>query len=59
MFNTTANIIGTESQASATMYSYVPGTQKIVDIVVTPNPANSNGQLDFGFSTSIDEWPNV
>lgn len=55
-----ANIIGAKTAASWNTYSVpkVSNTQ-LVNIVVTPNPANANAQFDFGYTTQIFETPNI
>ena len=56
----TSNVIGSKSQASATISSLIPSvTLHVQRLVTTPNPANSNGSGDFGFTNTLYESPNL
>lgn len=32
---------------------------KAVEVIVTPNPSTANANDDYGYTTTIDEWPNT
>jgi len=54
------NVYGALTAASWNVYA-VPNTAQtqVVQIEVTPNPANANAQFDFGYTTTIFETPNI
>lgn len=54
------NVFGAVTAASWNVVS-IPGATsgQIVQIEVTPNPANANQQFDFGYTTTIFETPKV
>lgn len=54
------NVYGAITAASWNVYAVTPKAQtQLVQIEVTPNPANANQQFDFGFTTTIFETPQV
>jgi hypothetical protein len=57
-FTTNANIHGALSSGSVNVIT-IPQDTKLVSIVVTPNPPSANLGDDFGFTTSIKEFPNI
>lgn len=57
-FDVGANVKGGVSAASVNVIA-IPSDQLLSSIVVTPNPPTANLGDDFGFTTSISEWPDT
>ena len=55
-WSTSANVIGSMSNASYGLLSYSPMTGLTSSIVVTPNPSTANIGDDFGFTTTITDY---
>lgn len=56
----TNNLIRTlESNASYNLYSFEISPMKYATIVIEPDPITANADSDFGYTTTIEEWPDT
>ena len=58
-FDTNANIIGAVTGSRYVLVSYENNPNQLVNITVEPNPNTANAWDDYGFTTTIEEFPNI
>lgn len=59
VFKTNTDLIGAVTNATYNVASYVVNAQQLVNITVEPNPTTANAWDDYGFTTTIEEYPNI
>jgi hypothetical protein len=59
ILHTNTDITGAVTNAKYNVASFGINTNQLVNITVTPNPLISGPTDDFGFTTTIEEWPNI
>jgi FlaG/FlaF family flagellin (archaellin) len=52
-------LVGDYSNAIYTIDTVDLNPLKTVQVIVTPNPSTANGDGDYGYTTTIDEWPDT
>lgn len=58
-FKTNSTIRTVSSNASYNLYSFEISPMKYATITIDPDPITANANSDFGYSTTIEEWPNT
>jgi hypothetical protein len=58
-FTQNSTIKAVSTNASYNIASFDAGALKLVEITVEPNPIDAEPEDDYGFTTTITEWPNI
>lgn len=58
-FTTNSKIIAVSTNASYNLSSFEAGPLKLVEIKIEPNPVDAEPEDDYGYTTTITEWPNT
>lgn len=58
-FSKNTAVTGVVSHAKYTLNTYEYGSQQLVNITVEPDPTSANVESDYGFTQTIEEYPNI
>lgn len=58
-FKTNNKIVSVDSNASYNLASFEAGPLKLVEIKIEPDPIDAEPNEDYGYTTTITEWPNI